>query len=213
MTHDNSQNIRAIDWRVMAVKSQNDCKCFIRDNHYAMGCPKTSVYRHGLYRWDNEHDCPVSTDLYGVAMWLPPIKIAAVSVACAEWARVLSLTRLAVHPIVPRGGASFLLGGSMKQIDSHRWPVLLTYADTAHGHTGAIYKATSWIELGLTKAGATYIDRDGMQCGRKRGGKNLTAQEVLDRGMVRLPQLGKIKFVHYDKHYKGFRAKPYTLVE
>jgi len=32
----------------------------------------------------------------------------------------------------------------MSMLDRKTWPVLLTYADTGQGHTGAIYLATGW---------------------------------------------------------------------
>lgn len=92
--------------------------------------------------------------------------------------------------------ASFLLGRSMRLIDRARWPVLLTYADTAHGHTGAIYLATNWECLGETKAGDTWVDPDGRQVGRKRGAFSYTRADAERMGWRRMPSMPKIKFVH-----------------
>ena len=58
--------------------------------------------------------------LLGVAQWLPPTRVAAESVNKENWQRVLSLTRLAVHPLVPTNGASFLLGRSIRIIRNER---------------------------------------------------------------------------------------------
>jgi hypothetical protein len=109
---------------------------------------------------------------------------------------VLSLSRLWVDDEVPANGESFLLGASMAMIDRRRWPVLLTYADTAQGHTGAIYRATNWRCLGETAAADTWVDAEGVQRGRKRGGRMLLAAEMRALGFVRVPAAPKIRFVH-----------------
>lgn len=159
--------------------------------HYAQGAPNTSVARTGLFRAGCD-------ELLGVAMWLPPTKNAAASVAGREWRQVLCLTRLVVAPEVPNNGASFLLGASMCQVDRARWPWLLTYADSAHGHTGAIYKATNWTYLGPWDAGDTWVHSvTGEQRGRKRGGRNLSADEMRALGFERQPRRTKHKYVHH----------------
>jgi hypothetical protein len=82
----------------------------------------------------------------------------------------LQLARLVVVPDAPKNAASFLLRHSMNLIDRERWPVLLTYADTGEGHTGAIYEATGWRFDGLG-GGLTYRDPDtGRQMGSIGGG-------------------------------------------
>lgn len=162
---------------------------FIERHHYSMGAPNTSVARHGLF-------CQSNGNLTGVALWLPPTKAAAVSVDPENWRGVLSLSRLCLAHWVPTNGASFLLGGSMRMLDRDRWPTLLTYADTALGHTGAIYRATNWIHLGEVPGSDNWIDGDGVRRGRKRGGRNLSAEEMRALGFTKLPPLPKVKFIH-----------------
>jgi hypothetical protein len=160
--------------------------------HYAKGGPNTSTYRHGLFKRGASWWC----DPHGGSLWLPPTRRAAESVAGENWEGVLCLSRLVVSPDAPPNAASFLLGRSMKMINRRRWPVLLTYADLAHGHTGAIYKATNWTPLGEVKAGDTWIDPNGRQVGRKRGRFSYTRAEVEAMGWRRMPAVGKMKFVH-----------------
>lgn len=185
--------LRAEEWVVQGVPSHGEVVGFLRAIHYAKGAPNTSTYRHGLYR-----DTILVGDLMGVALWIPPTKIAAQSVD-ADWQGVLSLSRFAVHPEAPKNAASFLLGASMRLVDRERWPTLLTYADTSQGHTGGIYKATNWECMGETAAGDTWIDGDGQQRGRKRGRFTMTAAQMTAAGMTRQPSLPKIKFVHRAK--------------
>lgn len=192
VAHARGRAMRADEWTVDPIISHGDAVAIVERLHYSRSASNTSTYRHGLYRAGND----ALRELFGAALWQPPTRTAAESVAGEGWRGVLCLSRLVVAPEVPVNGASFLLGRSMKMIDRVRWPVLLTYADTAHGHTGAIYKATNWTSLGPTSAGDVWVGASGRQRGRKRGGRTLTAVEMVDAGFTRLPSLPKIKFVH-----------------
>lgn len=187
-------HLQADEWYIAPVL-QSRAAHAIEKWHYAQGCPNTSVARHGLFREDD----PSRSQLQGVAMWLPPTPRAARSVHRDEWRGVLALTRLVVAPGVPTNGASFLLGASMRALNRDRWPWLLTYADTGHGHTGAIYKATNWLCVGTVPAGDTWIGPGGEQRGRKRGDKNYTYAEMRSMGFELRPTAYKIKFVHHSE--------------
>lgn len=183
-------HLRSSDWDVWSIPTHGEALQLIRMWHYSQSGPNTSVCRHGLYR------NITLTTLHGVALWLPPTRAAGEAVAGDDWRGVLSLSRLVVDPDVPTNGASFLLGRSMRLIDRDRWPVLVTYADTNQGHTGAIYKATNWLEHGPVPAGDVWELPDGSLCGRKRGAKSLTVAEMKAMGAVRRPSAPKIRFVH-----------------
>lgn len=190
--------LRSGDWLVQSVPTHGEAVRFIRGHHYAKGAPNTSTYRHGLFV--NVEDC-MAGELMGVAMWLPPTRAAAEAAVRQvgggfPWQGVLTLTRLAVHPDVPTNGASFLLGRSMRLIDRDRWPVFVTFADTALGHTGAIYRATNWTCDGPVAAGDTWVDVKGRQAGRKRGGRTLIAAEMRAAGYERRPHAPKVRFYH-----------------
>ena len=97
-------------------------------------------------------------------------------------------------PEVPKNGASFLLSGSVKLIDKEKWHCLVTYADTWKNHTGAIYRATNWEYMGLTNPSPVFQHNDGRVMGRKRGGKNLTVQDLSDLGFDKVGNFAKHKF-------------------
>ena len=84
----------------------------------------------------------------------------------------------------------------MRLIDRSRWPVLVTYADTRLGHTGAIYKATNWRCDGEVPAGDVWIGKGGEQRGRKRGPRTLLASEMRELGFIRASPMPKIRYVH-----------------
>lgn len=182
------KRLRACEWFVDGLPMSEGAR-IVREHHYSKSCANTSVACHGLYHRDD------FMTPKGVAMWMPPTPNAGRSVS-SDWRSVLCLSRFVILPDVPTNGASFLLGRSMQLLDRDRWPTLLTYADTRHGHTGAIYRATNWREVGEVKAGDQWIGPFGEQRGRKRGPRNLSVAELEAAGFTRAPAAPKIKFVH-----------------
>ena len=180
--------MRAVDGWTVEAASLWEARQFVRLYHYARSSANTGTYVHALRRvWQS----------YGFAIWIPPTRGAAESVAGEAWRGVLCLSRLVVAPDVPANGASFLLGRSMAMVDRSRWPVLLTYADTRLGHTGAIYRATNWTCLGPVAAGDVWVHSEtGEQAGRKRGPRTWLASEMVAAGYIRQPSDPKIKFIH-----------------
>lgn len=182
-----AEQLHRNEWVVAPVPTFAEARSFIEQWHYARGTSNTATERHGLYHVEDNR-------LMGVALWMPPTRRAAESI-CSDWQSVLSLSRLAIHPDAPRNSASFLLGKSMKLL-SPRWKMLLTYADTHQGHTGGIYLATNWTRVGYVPAGDTWVDDDGRQWGRKRGGRTLRVAEMRELGLRRVPHAPKIKFTY-----------------
>ena len=162
----------------------------VAGTHYARGASKTSVHAHCLVRVD-------SGRVVGAALWLPPTKVAAESVAGEAWRGVLGLSRLAVVEGEPANATSLFLAASMRLVGQDtRWHTFLTYADTRQGHTGAIYRATNWDYLGLSRGRPAWIDpQSGRQVALKAT-KSRTVAEMRARGYEQLPASAKHKFVY-----------------
>lgn len=60
---------------------------------------------------------------------------------------VLELNRLWVHDCEPRNTESRFVSATLRQLPPR---VVVSYADTAHGHVGYIYRALSWRYAGWT---------------------------------------------------------------
>lgn len=178
------------EWDVRPI-SLSTAQAMTAQHHYSKGGANTATYCHGLFRaggfW--EADCK------GIAWWIPPTRGAAEATYPQRWEGVLALSRLVVLGEVPANGASFLLSRSMKLIDRSRWPCLVTYADTWRGHTGAIYKATNWDYVGITKPSAVW-QLGGRMLARKAGGNTRTVDEMKSLGAVCIGSFPKHKFVH-----------------
>ena len=177
--------LRKGEWRVEAVNMATAHR-LVTEYHYSGGGSNTATYRHGLFRMGSD-------ECLGVAWWIPPTKSAAKATFPDNWQGVLCLSRLAIAPEVPKNGASFLLGRSMKLIDRWRWPCLVTYADEMQGHTGAIYRATNWEYMGMTGKEATWF-KGGRMVARKAGPRTRTKQDMLDLGCTMVGRFAKHKF-------------------
>lgn len=156
--------------------------------HYSKGGALTACYRHGLIN-------KASLEVVGVALWMPPTKAAAQCNYGGDFRKVITLSRLAIHPDTPKNAASFLLGGSERMIRKDgRFEFLLTYADTWQGHTGAIYKATNWDYLGETKPTEVWVNNEGRMMGKKRGPVNLSKLQMEEQGFVLQGKFSKHRF-------------------
>lgn len=180
--------IRAADYFVAPADLQR-ARALVEQHHYACGSSRTAVYAHGLYRVDD-------LEMVGAALWLPPTRVAAESVNPEQWKKVVALSRLVVHPSVPKNGASFLIGRSVRLIrEDGRFVTLLTYADESQGHTGAIYRATNWTYLGRTsQANYRWIDWTGKQVAQQSS-KTRTKAQMEALGYIRTGPFHKHKFV------------------
>ena len=165
-----------------------EAQLMVREHHYSRGGSNTAVYTHGLYRHgDNK--------LLGVAWWLPPTRVACESVNRDQWKQVLSLTRLVCLPEAPRNSASFLIGRSIQLIRKDgRFVSLVTYADEAMGHSGAIYRATNWQYVGRTGPYPRWEDAAGRQVACKST-VNRTKAEMLRLGYRMTGRFHKHKYV------------------
>lgn len=180
--------LHATDYATYNI-SQREASGLVRQWHYSKSTANTSVYRHGLFRIGLFEPCQ------GVAMWQPPTRTVGIHINPCNPQGVLNLSRFVIDPELPTNAASFLLGASMRLINRQRWPVLLTYADTSQGHTGAIYRATNWTMDGYSDSGDVWILPNGSQCGRRRGPINLTRAQMKALGATPIVAR-KIRFIH-----------------
>lgn len=196
--HKPTNPLHAQDWLVRPVDPGLG-RALIARYHYARGTSNTVTACHGLIRQSDRH-------VMGVAWWIPPTKGAAA--ACLKgnqehraldvsgrftWQQVLSLSRLVVLPGVPTNAASFLMTRSAALLEK-RWPVLVTWADSERGHTGAIYRAANWEPLGLSAPSDIWVDDQGRRVARKAGPKTRTHAAMRELGHVFLGNFAKHRF-------------------
>ncbi len=186
------REFRAEEWEVRDAPLREG-RALVIAHHYSKGGSNTAVYVHGLY---NKHD----GELYGVAWWLPPTRVACESVNKEKWKQVLSLTRLVILPEVPPNAATFLMGRSIRLIRKDgRFVSLVTYADESQGHAGTIYKASNWTYVGRTGPYPRYVDSEGRQVARKA---------TISRTGAQMKALGHTRTGSYFKHKFVIHLEP-----
>lgn len=112
-------------------------------------------------------------DVVAAYSWQPPPPGAAASVCPEAPAGVLSLSRMVAVPKDQRQLAhvSKPLRIQMRRlVDRGRWPVLVTYSDEGHGHTGHVYKCSGW-EKTTRKRVSVLTFADGSRASRYSNGK------------------------------------------
>lgn len=163
---------------------------FIKSYHYTKGMSNTAIFTHGMY-----DDLGA---LMGVAVWLCPTMRACKTVDPEDWKRVVSLSRLAVHPLVPKNAGSFLIARSIDFIRRDgRYRSLVSFADSSQGHTGHVYKASGWTYMGPTAATPYWVDPKTGRMMSVKVTRNRTVQEMRDCGYEFRGRFVKHKFVRY----------------
>lgn len=125
----------------------------------AIGAQEASalvVEHHYLHRRPNmKHTIGLIADIGrvdGVVIFgVPASRETQISACPSDPSRVLELNRLWVRDELGRNAESFLVSRALKLIPSS---IVISYADTAEGHVGIVYRA-----LGFNYAGWTDMDR------------------------------------------------------
>lgn len=179
--------IRKAEWFVSGCTMRQLHEMIGRE-HYARRGSITATYRFGLYR-------KADSFCGGVSWWIPPARGAASGTWDGDWKEVIAPHRLACHSTAPKNAASFLIARSIEHIRKDgRYKCLVTYADTAQGHTGAIYRATGWEYMGLTKPESAWVDSDGIQVSRLTAGRGRTLAEMAEAGLEKVGSYSRHKF-------------------
>src|SRR3990167_1829394 len=110
------------------------------NKHYAKRVPSIS-WAFGLY---------LDGVLVGVISYGTPASSTLLSGVCGKENadKVIELNRLVINEGVPKNGASFLIGKSLKLLPKPK--IVVSYADTKQGHIGFIYQATNFYYTGLS---------------------------------------------------------------
>lgn len=117
--------------------SYKSARRIIEQNHYLHYAPCGCKFCLGIY---------CDTQLVGAMIWGHP------TARLEEQINTLELTRMFLYDS-PKNSESRALSLAEKWIKKNRHERrLIAYSDTNEGHTGCIYKAANWKNIGITKA-------------------------------------------------------------
>ena len=75
---------------------------------------------------------------------------------------VIELRRLACIDDTPKNTESYFIGKTLRWLRKNTSiKVVVSYADTYHGHVGVIYKESNFTHVGMTSPGKIILDSDG----------------------------------------------------
>jgi len=165
---------------------------FIREHHYSRSCHPNPI-TFGIVT-EGGIEAVICYSVPGsqatrLALWAA----GAPYTADAVW----ELSRMVRIPGKSTCQLSQFLAWSLREFGRLRPEVVavLTYADQTEGHSGAIYKAANFIQIGTTKARYFYRDADGRLRHPRQGGRNVTASVAAALGWRREKRLSKRRFV------------------
>jgi hypothetical protein len=120
--------------------SYDETKNLILNVHYAKRMPSIS-FAYGLFK-DNE--------MIGIVTYGSPASPFLCKGICGEKHKqnVIELNRL-VLVNNEKNEASYLIANSLKMLPKPK--IVVSYADTAHDHSGVVYQATNFLFTGTTK--------------------------------------------------------------
>ena len=128
-------HVKKISWKT--------ARRMIEANHYLKYAPCGCKFALGIY---------VETELIGTMIFGRP------TARLEDQKSTLELTRMFLFDS-PKNSESKSLGLAERWIKKNRLETrLISYADTAQGHTGTIYKAANWVQVGITKSGSWVRD-------------------------------------------------------
>ena len=142
---------------------RKDCEPYILGIHYAERWPSIS-FAFGLF---------LDGELTGVVTYGSPASPWLCKGVCGEGFRkqVIELNRL-VLSANRRNEASLLVGGSLRMLGNERDSIVVSYADTAHNHTGFVYQATNFLFTGTTKPRTDMASANGNHSRHNSGDRN-----------------------------------------
>jgi len=162
------------DIKISRLSSFDDAKKFLDDYHYS-GYGRAGSVNYGVY---------LGTDLLAVVKFASPVRQGIAATLKIESKQLLELDRFCIHPSRHKKNfASFIMARVIRLI-KRDFPIirkLVSFADPRAGHTGHIYKASNWTDLGKTAPSYYYLDPNGNEVNKKTLYQSAKRQGLIER--------------------------------
>ena len=144
--------IRVINNKVKITRF-SESELFLQSFHYA-GFGRSAKVIYGAYLGDQ---------LIAICKFSPPVRKEVATSLNFKIDEVLELDRFCIHPNYQKKNfASWFISRCINLVKSNlSIKCLVSFADTTYGHSGIIYKAAGWQEVGKVKSDYHYISSDG----------------------------------------------------
>jgi len=167
---------------------------FLNSYHYAC-CGRSGKVVFGAF---------LGSELIAVCKFSSVVRNEVASSMKLKCTQVMELDRFCIHPTYQKKNfASWFISRCSKNIFTSYQNILglASFADSTFGHSGTIYKASNWTEVGQTKPSYHYMDDLGIPINKKRVydiASKLCMKEaeyVQKHNLVKYKELPKTKFI------------------
>ena len=184
--------IKSDEWTVKKISNQ-EAKDFTCKHHFIKSFPLIS-WSYGLF---------YNQELRGVAVFCSPSSPNIIDIfnGSVRKNELMQLSRLALPRNSIKNEGSFLLSRAIKLFRLERKEVrcLITYCDIERGNLGTVFKASNWIEFGLSVKGGAQAYKVGTKLFHSRNTKfHVTTK------LKQIKRSRKIRYVYY---YPDFATK------
>jgi hypothetical protein len=111
-----------------------------------------------------------SDEVAAIIKFAPPVRKEVATKEGMKHDEVLELDRFCISPKFQiKNMASKVMSMAISKIRLERPDIhaLVSFADTAQGHTGVIYKASNWKKIGMSASSYEYMRSDGERMNKK----------------------------------------------
>lgn len=142
--------------------------------------------------------------LIAVCKFATPVRKEVATSMGYEYKEVLELDRFCIHPQYQKKNfASWFISRCVKLVtgEFEKIKCLVSFADTTYGHTGSIYKAANWKEVGRVKPDYYYVNEEGFILHKKTLYNQAIKMKMKEKeyaekhGYVKVYGKEKIKFI------------------
>lgn len=93
---------------------------------------------------------------------------------------LFELTRFVLIDGLPKNTASYFFSRTLPLLKERNVEILISYSDTTYNHLGGIYRASNWLEFGITYPNYRYKEEDGTIVSRGKIARLAKQQKVTE---------------------------------
>lgn len=146
----------------------------------------------------------INGELISVCKFSTPSRQEVATSLNLKYSEVLELDRFCIHPAYQKKNFASWMVSRCSKLAFEKLPkirCLVSFADSTMGHSGTIYKASNWEEIGKTKPSYHYLDQSGFPIHKKtlwnhaRHMKKTESEYAEEFGYIKVIGKEKTKFI------------------
>lgn len=167
-------------YTIKPIKYERSVREFVATHHYTQSTPSAVLFAFGLF----DQDVLVGVCTFGTFSRHQ---------AATRYHNFLELSRFVLSPVCQKNSASFFMARCLKRIQYlTQYVGVISYADPTEGHTGTIYRAANFEEMGATRKSYHYTYR-GVRMHKKQVWRRSRREGISERQYAETYRLVKVE--------------------